>query len=270
MDNFRNQFLSKRYKAHVSWLGTTQLHKRNPLTIAAWSMAFPGFGHLLLSKYFRGYALILWEIFINQQIHLNLAIVNTLNGQFQAAKDVIDPRFMSLYIPVYLFAIWDSYRTAVDLNKIYVLAEKENSPYNEFSISSLEINYLDKRKPWLSFIWSLGVPSLGQLYLHRIILASFILVSTIFIVSYSNLILAIHLLILGKVKESSGVLNMQWLLYFPSLYFFIIYDAYTNTVENNKLFDNNQKNFLIQKYQPPGTVITLGKEVELHANLRDI
>lgn len=176
MENFRDKFRNQRYMAHVSLLGTTQLlHKRNPYTIACWSMAFPGFGHLLLNKYLRGYALILWEVFINQKIHLNVAMVQTFNGHFQAARDALDPKFISLYIPVYLFAIYDSYRTSVDLNKVYLLAQRENGPFNVFSIGALEINYLDKRKPRVAAIWSMGIPSAGQLYIHRIVLAGFLL-----------------------------------------------------------------------------------------------
>lgn len=262
MNNFRNPFRNRRYKAHVSILGTTQLHTRNPFTIAAWSLAFPGFGHLLLNKYLRGYALVLWEVFINQKIHLNLAMVYSFNGRIQAAIDVLDPKYVSLYIPVYCFAIWDSYRTAVDMNKVYLLADRENGPINQFSVGALEINYLDKRKPWVAMVWSMAVPSMGQLYLHRIILASFMLVSTIVIVSYSNLILAIHYLILGQIEKSTKVLNIQWLLYFPSFYFFAIYEAYTSTVENNKLFNDNLKNFLLQKFQKPGKIIRLESKVK--------
>lgn len=258
MDNFRTPFRNKRYLAHVSILGTTQLHKRNPITIACWSMAFPGFGHLLLNKYLRGYALILWEMFINQMIHLNLAVVYTFNGQFQLARDVLDPKFMSLYIPVYIFSIYDSYRTAVDLNKVYLLAQRENGRFNEFSIGALEVNYLDKRKPWLAAIWSMGVPSVGQLYLHRIVLATFILISTIVIVWQSNLILALHCMILGDWRTASSVVDEQWVLYFPSFYFFTIYDAYTSTVENNKLFNDVLKRHLIDNYQPVGHPVTIG------------
>ncbi|MCK9861792.1 hypothetical protein [Paenibacillus sp. ATY16] len=260
MENFRDKYRNRRYIAHASILGTTQLHKRNPISIACWSMAFPGFGHLLLNKYLRGYALILWEFYINQKIHLNLAIVHTFNGQFQAAREVLDPKFLLLYIPVYLFAIYDSYRTAVDLNKVYLLAKREKGRFNEFSIGALEINYLDKRKPWVALVWSMGIPSLGQLYLHRIVLATFILVSTIFIAWYSNIMLAIHDLILGDVRSSSSVLDKQWLLYFPSFYFFTLYDAYTNTIENNKLFDDAQKQFLLENYQPAGHLITIGEK----------
>ena len=65
MNNYTNDNTARRYKAHVSTVGTTQLHLRNPYIIAWWSAAFPGFGHLLLSKYLRGYSLFIWEILVN-------------------------------------------------------------------------------------------------------------------------------------------------------------------------------------------------------------
>ena len=68
-----NNSAVRRYIAYISTFGTTQLHLRNPFVIACWSAAFPGLGHLLLSKYLRGYLLFLWEIFVNVNGHINLA-----------------------------------------------------------------------------------------------------------------------------------------------------------------------------------------------------
>ncbi len=65
------------------------------------------------------------------------------------------------------------------MNKVYVLAEREEHPFNSFSIGALKINYLDKRSPLMAVIWSLFVPELGQLYLHRIVTAFFVIVWTV-------------------------------------------------------------------------------------------
>ncbi|RAV06545.1 hypothetical protein [Paenibacillus sp. YN15] len=262
MDNYinnNNQY--RRYKAHVNIFGITQLHLKNPYVVAMWSVIFPGFGHLILSKYIRGMLLVAWELFINQRIKLNLAMVYSFTGKIEEAKQVLDVRFLHLYIPVYLFAIWDSYRTTVDMNKIYILAERENAPFNTFSLGALEINYLDKKNPVAAFLCSLAIPSVGQLYINRFILGFFNLVMSVILICHSHLYEAIHLLILGKLGESNQVLDAQWLLYFPSFYFFSIYDAYINTVENNKLFESDQKNFLRQNYQPGGFRIRKGNKV---------
>ena len=79
----------RRKRAYVSLTGTTTIHLRNPYIVACWSAAFPGLGHLLLSKYLRGFLLFLWEVFINYSAHINLAILYSLTGKFEMAKDII-------------------------------------------------------------------------------------------------------------------------------------------------------------------------------------
>jgi len=259
MDNFRNrdnQF--RRYKAHVNIVGTTQIHLRNPYIIAWWSAAFPGFGHLLLSKYLRGLMLFTWEVIVNNNAKINVAMVHTFCGDIQLAKEALNIRWVLMYIPVYLFAIWDSYRTSVDMNKMYLLAERENAPFNSFTIGALEINYLDKRKPVMSVIWSLFMPGLGHLYIDRIVTAFFSLIWTIIFLYFSNTLLAVHYLFLGKIAQATAVLDMQWLMYMPSMWGFAVYDSYANTVENNKLFNSEQKDFLIKHYQSPKFTIKKG------------
>jgi hypothetical protein len=249
MDNFQNTNKARRYKAHVSIFGTTQIHLRNPWTIAMWSVAFPGFGHFLLNKYFRAFSLFLWEVYINQLTKLNQAMVYSFTGNFEAAKEVLDLRMVLMYIPVYLFAIWDSYRTTVDLNNIYTLAKREDAQFNSFSLGAFEINYLDKRNPLMAILWAMAIPSIGQLYVHRIILAGFTLIWTAIFMYYSHFLEAFIYLLNGNLVKSNEVLDVQWLLYLPSFYFFTIYDSYVAAVENNKLFEDEQRKYLRGHYQ---------------------
>jgi hypothetical protein len=74
---------------------------RNPYVIALWSAIFPGLGHLLLSKYMRGFMLFAWEIIINLKSHLNAAIFYSFTFQFDMAKEILDKRWLILYIPIY-------------------------------------------------------------------------------------------------------------------------------------------------------------------------
>lgn len=55
-----------------------------------------------------------------------------------------------------------------------MLAAREDAEIKPFKIGTLEVNYLDKRNPWGSVIWSLLVPGAGQLYIHRLITAFFL------------------------------------------------------------------------------------------------
>ncbi|BFT70128.1 hypothetical protein [Paenibacillus sp. P36] len=262
MDNFKNvDNKYRRFKAHVSIFGTTQFHLRNPYIMAWWSAAFPGFGHLLLSKYLRGLVLFIWEVVVNYNAKINLAMIHTFCGDIDLAKQTLDSRWLLMYIPVYLFGIWDSYRTAVDMNKVYLLAEQENAPFNSFSLGALEINYLDKRSPIMSVFWSIFMPGLGQLHIHRIIVAFFSITWTIVFLYFSHLLEAVQLLFYGKIQNATEILDKQWLLYMPSMWGFSIFDSYINTVENNKLFEKEQQDFLVKNYQNPGFKVKRGKVV---------
>ncbi|WP_102029114.1 hypothetical protein [Salirhabdus sp. Marseille-P4669] len=262
MNNYTNDNSARRYRAHVSILGTTQIHLRNPYIIAWWSAAFPGFGHLLLSKYLRGFVLFIWEVIVNIKANVNLAMIYSFLGEIEQAKEILDTRWLLIYIPVYLFGIWDSYRTTVDLNKVFVLAEREEHRFNTFSIGALEINYLDKRNPAMAIIWSLFIPGLGQLYIHRIVTAFFVIIWCVVFFYYSHGLEAISLLFLGEIEQATSVLNPEWLLFFPSLYGFSVYDSYMNTIENNKLYDKEQRKYFQEHYQSQHFNVWKGKKVE--------
>lgn len=260
MNNFRNKYRNRYYLANVTAFGTIQIHPRNPVVIAFWSLIFPGFGHFLLHKFLRGYALFIWEFFINQKTLLNTAMMHSFNGNLHLAKTVLNEKYVYLYIPVYLFAVWDSYRTAVDENKLYLLAKRENAPYATFTINPLEMNYRDKKKPWVAAAWAMTIPSVGQLYVHRILTAILVLAFTLLIVTKSNMLEGFHYLLLGNIRKSGEIIGSQWFLYFPSIYFFGIYDSYIHTVEINKLYDREQSEFLKRKYQSSSFVFEKGEK----------
>lgn len=247
--NNKQQGTSRREVAEITVVGTTQLHLRNPLIIAWWSAAFPGLGHLLLSKYLRGFFLFIWEIIVNIKANINLAILYSFTGRFELAKEVLDVRWLLLYCSLYIFSIWDSYRSTIDINNNYILAVKEDAEIKPFKLSSLEFNYLDKRVPWVSAFWSLLMPGAGQLYINRIITAAFTLIWWIAIIYYSNALTAIHYSFIGHFHKATAILNPQWTLNIASVYLFAMYDAYVNTVENNKLYDWEQSKFFKRDYQ---------------------
>ncbi|MBT2734779.1 hypothetical protein [Bacillus sp. ISL-7] len=252
---------TRRLRAYLGIVDTPILHLRDPYIIAFWSVTFPGFGHLLLGKYYRGFLLVSWEFFINIYSKINTAMVYSFMGNFELAKEVLNVRLLHMYIPVYLFCIWDSYRTTVDLNNEYILAERETAPIKKTTLKSYGLNYLDKRNPLMATFWSLTVPSVGQIYQHRILQGFFTLLWAILIIYYSHFVEAMHYLYLGDIKKSTSVLNIQWLMFFPSFYFFTIYDAYMNTVELNKLFKKEQKDYLKKHFQPSDFKVIKGKKV---------
>ncbi|MEN1967147.1 hypothetical protein WMZ97_03615 [Lentibacillus sp. N15] len=262
MNNYNNDNTARRYFAHVSIFGTTQLHLRNPYIIGWWSAAFPGFGHLLLSKYIRGFLLFMWEVVVNLNANINLGIIYMFQGEFDKSMQVLDFQWLLLYMPVYLFGIWDSYRTTADMNKVFILADSENHRFNSFALGSLEINYLDKRNPVMAAMWTLFVPGLGQLYIHRIGVAFFVIIWTITFFYYSHFLEAVPYLFIGEIERSTNLIKPEWLLFLPSVYGFSLYDSYMNTVENNKLFELEQRNYLYENYQSPHFKLKKGEKVK--------
>lgn len=249
----------RRSRAVVSVLGTTQLHLRNPFIVAFWSAMFPGLGHLLLCKYIRGFLLFVWEVYINVEAHVNLGILYSFLGKFDMVKSVVDVRWLLMYIPTYLFAIWDSYRTCADLNMQFVLAAREDAEVKPNAINAIGINYLDKSSPWAAAAWSMMTPGVGQLIIHRIVAAFIIMSGWIVVVYFSRLLPAIQFSLTGRIAESKAVLDPQWFLNVPSLYAFAMYDSYVNAVESNKLFEWEQAKFLKREYQDKRFPMPFGK-----------
>lgn len=94
-------------------------------------------------------------------------------------------------------------------------------------------------------------PGLGHLYTHRIPTSFLLLTLTIGTVYFSHLLQAVHYSSLGKFALATAVLDPHCLLFIPSLYGFAIFDSYVNTVEYNKLFEQEQSRFLRNNYQEP-------------------
>ena len=230
---------------------TNLIHPRNPWVTAWWSAAFPGLGHLSLGNYIIGFLLIGWEIFINLHTNLNLGILYSFTGRFDMAKKVLDRRELLLYLAVYVFSIWDSWRRTVDYNKFYYLSQMESSPTAPVSMSSVEINCLDKRSPWTCAFWSLLMPGLGHLYIHRLATGFFILVFWIAATYFSSLLEAVHYTFTGAFHMAAAVVDPEWLLFMPSIYGFSVYGAYVYIVEFNKVFEKEQARFLKENYQEP-------------------
>ncbi|UII54366.1 hypothetical protein LS684_11800 [Cytobacillus spongiae] len=246
MNTHHSQTHPRFQKALLTKYGTNIIHQRNPYIIAWWSAALPGFGHILLGKHLRGIILFMWEILVNTQSNINIAIVHSFTGDWSKAGQILDKQWMLLYIPVYLFSIWDSYRSAISLNKIAVLSNLSSSG---FTISGMAINYYNKNIPLNAVLWSMLLPGLGQLYNFQIINSFFLLLWTLIIFYFSNFLESIYYLFIGNPLQMIQVINKEWFMFIPSVYGFAIYDAYINTVEQNKLYILDQKQWLRKTYQ---------------------
>ncbi len=259
----------RRPKGAINSLATNFFHLRNPYTIAWWSCTYPGFGHISMGNYVTGFLLFFWEMITNTQAKVNLAILYTFTGRFDLAKEIVNNRWLLFYAPVFIYAIWDSYRLALQLNQLSILADRnKESVEPPVSVSFMEINVLDKRSPWVAVAWSLFAPGLGHLYTHRIPTGFFLLVWWLAIAYFSSLLQGIQFTALGLFEQAKAVVDPAWLMFLPSVYGFAAYDGYVNTVEYNRLFEKEQAAFIKRKYQQPGFAMPtkVGAEVYVTAS----
>ncbi|TDF91317.1 hypothetical protein E1757_32810 [Paenibacillus piri] len=86
-----------------------------------WSVALPGFGQLLNGKYIKGILLIVLEFLINSKSNLNLIIISSFHGDFQATIAQTNYQWLLFYPCVYMYGIWDAYKDAGGGTKPYAV-----------------------------------------------------------------------------------------------------------------------------------------------------
>lgn len=239
----------RRPLAAISAWGISILHPVRPGIVVWWSAAFPGFGHYLLSQNVRGTLLTLSEVIVNALAHINEAIVYCFAGNFELAKSVVHPNWVLGYVIIYLFAIGDSYRSALTQSKLYNLARLDNERIQATFLSPLEFQYIEKKNPVIPAVYSFFFPGLGQLYNHQIGLAFWAMIWWWIHLTLSGAHKSLILLLLGNVEASISILRPEWLLFMPSIWGGSIYYAYITALEHNRLFRREQRQYLTESYR---------------------
>jgi hypothetical protein len=150
---------------------------------------------------------------------------------------------------LYIYGIWDGFTRTILYKKDYFLSYKKGYPVISKNSNTFELNKLQKRNPLFSLVWSIFTPGMGYLYINRQLSVFIFFLWFIVIVYFSKLLPAIHYTMVGNFQASKQMLNPQWFLYIPSIYLFVIYDSYVQTVEYNKIFEKEQAFHLKREYQ---------------------
>ncbi len=239
----------RRFRTYLSPYGANIIHKQNPYMIAWWSAAFPGFGHILLQQNIRGVILTLMEVFLNYNAKINLAMVYSFTGHFQAAKAAVNPKWAIIYLVLYTFTIFNSFHSASTLNLVSVLAKREHYQTRPLSMNTFEVYALDKLNPITALTWSMFMPGAGQLYIQRYLLGFFAFFWWGCYAYISNFYLSITYIFLGDLTLAKEVLDIQWLLFMPSVYAGAAFHCYQSCVEVNKAFKDEQRFHLENTYK---------------------
>lgn len=75
-------------------------------------------------------------------------------------------------------------------------------------------------------MWSIAFPGLGQLLNGQIVKGIFFMILELLTNHYSNLNSIIIYSFTGNIAEAVNNANYQWLMFYPSLYLYVIWDAY--------------------------------------------
>lgn len=221
----------------------------NPWIPLWWSAAFPGYGHCMVNYPLIGYSLIIFEFTVNNLAKVNKAIFFSMLGDFQSAIDVIDLRFFYLYIGVYVFTMFDSYRRCVDMNNNYVLSYRTTTLTKTTKASSFSVNTLNKVSPITSTYWEMIMPGLGSLYLNHLISFFFSIITWVITIGFSRFYVGVYYTCIGNFEKVKTILDPQWYLFIPSIYGGYVYFAYSQAVITNFQFKLSQSQFLRSEYQ---------------------
>ena len=104
------------------------MKKMSKLEAVLWSIAFPGFSQLLSGQLIKGIIFVSLEFIINVNSNFNSAIMFSFLGEIDKAESVINYQWLMFYPCVYMFAMWDGYRTA--------MPDKEKYSYLPFVFSA--------------------------------------------------------------------------------------------------------------------------------------
>ncbi|MFC0522867.1 hypothetical protein ACFFGV_04585 [Pontibacillus salicampi] len=242
-------FKPRRPKIKVGAFDVNYIKKRRPIIVAWWSAALPGMGHIHLGHYLKGLLLVSGEIVLNTLSHLNTAIFFSMTGQFQAVHEVVNYNWLILYSSFFVFAIWDSYRICIDTNKSSLIEEKQSIKETAFgAIDTWGMNTLNIRNPRMAFVWNGIFPGLYHLCNNKIISGITLLGWMITISYFTKLPLVVLLTMTGQFTEIQPLINPQWLLFFPSIYLFTLYDGYSHAVFYNRLFEEEQAYHFHEKF----------------------
>lgn len=247
MNNLPNS--PRRQLMHLGPWNTTSLDYRDPCAVIFWSITYAGLGHILLDHNLRGFILLSGELIINSLSHLNMAIYYTLSQQFSLAKQVLEPRWLFLYLGVYCFSIFDSYREAIIINNTYRLADRENAEIKSFAINAASFSVLDSISPYIAALWSAIFPGTGCFLAQRMNRALLLMTLWVVVAGYSGAYSSAVYTLMGKFEMAKQALNIQWFLNIPSIWFFSVYEAYQCALESNKICRRELMQYFQREYQ---------------------
>ncbi|MEI5905908.1 hypothetical protein WAK64_02355 [Bacillus spongiae] len=112
-------------------------------------------------------------------------------------------------------------------------------------------------------LWGVAFPGFPQLILRQHIKGVLFVLLEIIININSSFNTAIMLSFMGETREAAQVIDYQWVLFYPCLYFFSMWDAYRNSLREDERY--HYLPFAFAAY-----FVTVGVMYSAHTTLFDI
>jgi len=90
------------------------------------------------------------------------------------------------------------------------------------------------RSPLMSALWSIAIPGFGQLYVGDYLISVLLVVLEFVINVKASLNLSILYSFKGQFQDAIDVANFQWILFYPCIYAYSIWQAYNRAMEINR------------------------------------
>lgn len=112
---------------------------------------------------------------------------------------------------------------------------------------------MNKDKTLEAILWSIALPGFGQI-LNKQIIKGILFITLEFLVNvFSNFNTAIMLSFLGDFKGAANAIDYQWLMFYPCLYFFAMWDAHRGATQNQ-----NSSKYIFLPYVFSAYFVTIG------------
>lgn len=89
------------------------------------------------------------------------------------------------------------------------------------------------RSPLISALWSVAIPGFGQLYIGDYLIGVLLVILELIINAKANLNLSILYSFRGQFQNAVTAANLQWILFYPCIYTYSIWQAYNRALEIN-------------------------------------
>jgi len=92
----------------------------------------------------------------------------------------------------------------------------------------MNTSMMGKHNAWQATLWSIAIPGFGQIINGKYIKGLTLIALELLINMHSSLNTIIIYSFQGQIMESINATNYQWLMFYPCIYLFAIWDAYND------------------------------------------